>query len=239
LLMIDPENGKQIGVAFQPTISAGERPVWMNPVLLSDKQSVVIADERRNLYKLSTGKQLRLLNAQPLERGIKGRIDVINDVAVCLSPGPSGDFLDFYDCGEFKKIGSLTFEGRFVWGPYTASNGSQAIGLALSDIEGLVAFSSEGKLLWSLPMPQKVLVGKPIFDNSDILIASTTGELIRVSAADGKLLARTTAGEPISGTPVITPKGLMVPGDEGTVLRVSLPLENTLGANSASGEANR
>jgi len=239
LLMIDPENGKQIGVAFQPTISAGERPVWMNPVLLSDKQSVVIADERRNLYKLSTGKQLRLLNAQPLERGIKGRIDVINDVAVCLSPGPSGDFLDFYDCGEFKKIGSLTFEGRFVWGPYTASNGSQAIGLALSDIEGLVAFSSEGKLLWSLPMPQKVLVGKPIFDNSDILIASTTGELIRVSAADGKLLARTTAGEPISGTPVITPKGLMVPGDEGTVLRVSLPLENTLGANSADGEANR
>jgi outer membrane protein assembly factor BamB len=231
LVLLDPENGKQIGTAFQPTISAGERPVWMNPVILSDKQSVVIADQRRNLYKLSTGKQLRLLNAQPLERGIKGRIDVIDDVAVGLSPGPSGDFLDFYECGEFKKIGSLNFEGRFSWGPYAASNGSQAIGLALSDIEGLVAFNSEGKLLWSQPMPQTVLVGKPIFDDSDILLASTTGELLRVSAADGKLVAKTTAGEPISGTPVVTPKGLMVPGDEGTVLRVSLPLENTLGAN--------
>jgi len=239
LLLLDPETGNQIGTAFQPTISAGERPVWMNPVLLGDKQSVVIADQRRNLYKLSTGKQLRLLNAQPLERGIKGRIDAINDVVVGLSPGPSGDFLDFYESGEFKKIGSLNFEGRFAWGPYTASSDSQAIGLALSDIEGLVAFSSQGKLLWSQPMPQTVLVGKPIFDGSDILIASTTGELIRVSASDGKVIAKTTAGEPISGTPVITPKGLLVPGDEGTILRVSLPLENTLGANSSSSGANR
>ena len=239
LVLLDPENGKQIGTAFQPTISAGERPVWVNPVLLSDKQSVVIADQRRNLYKLSTGKQLRLLNAQPLERGIKGRIDVINDVAVGLSPGPSGDFLDFYECGEFKKISSLNFEGRFAWGPYAVANSNQSIGLALSDIEGLVAFSSEGKLLWSQPMPQTVLIGKPIFDESDILLASTTGELIRVSATDGKLIAKTTAGEPISGTPLITPKGLLVPGDEGTLLRVSLPLENTLGNNSASTEANR
>jgi len=239
LVLLEPDNGKQIGTAFQPTISAGERPVWMNPVLLSDKQSVVIADQRRNLYKLSTGKQLRLLNAQPLERGIKGRIDVINDVIVGLSPGPSGDFLDFYDSGEFKKVGSLNFEGRFAWGPYTATDGTQSIGLALSDIEGLVAFSSEGKLLWSQPMPQTVLVGKPIFDQSDILLASTTGELIRVSAADGKLVAKTTAGEPISGTPVVTPKGLLVPGDEGTLMRVSLPLENTLGNNSATGEGNR
>jgi outer membrane protein assembly factor BamB len=239
LMMLDPENGKQIGTAFQPTISAGERPVWMNPVLLSDKQSVVIADQRRNLYKLSTGKQLRLLNAQPLERGIKGRIDVINDVAVGLSPGPSGDFLDFYECGEFKKIGTLSFEGRFAWGPYAASNKSQSIGLALSDIEGLVAFNSQGKQLWNIPMPRTVLVGKPILDESDILLASTTGELIRVSIADGKIVAKTTAGEPISGTPLVTPQGLLVPGDEGTVLRVKLPLENTSSASSANGEANR
>jgi hypothetical protein len=164
---------------------------------------------------------------------------VINDVAVGLSPGPSGDFLDFYECGEFKKIGTLNFEGRFAWGPYTASNGSQSIGLALSDIEGLVAFNSEAKQLWSIPMPQTVLVGKPILDESDILLASTTGDLIRVSMADGKLVAKTTAGEPIAGTPLITPEGLLVPGDEGTVLRVRLPLENTLSGNSASGEANR
>ena len=72
--MLDPDTGKQIGPAFQPTISAGERPVWMNPVLLNDKQSVVIADQKRNLYKISTGKQLRLLpDLLPLVEGRLGR----------------------------------------------------------------------------------------------------------------------------------------------------------------------
>jgi outer membrane protein assembly factor BamB/TolA-binding protein len=235
LLMLDPDTGKQIGTAFQPTISAGERPTWMNPVLLSDKQSIVIADQKRNLYKLSTGKQLRLLNNQPLERAIKGRMDVLNDVAVGLSPGASGDFLDFYECGEFKKIAALTFEGRFAWGPYTASNDSQSIGLALSDIEGLVAFNSEGKLLWSLPLPQTVLTGKPVLDGSDILLASTTGTLLRVSIADGKIIAQTNAGEPISGTPIVTSNNLLVPGDEGTVLRLPLAFENNPVAEVTSG----
>jgi outer membrane protein assembly factor BamB len=235
LLMLDPDTGKQIGTAFQPTISAGERPTWMNPVLLSDKQSIVIADQKRNLYKLSTGKQLRLLNNQPLERAIKGRMDVLNDVAVGLSPGASGDFLDFYECGEFKKIAALTFEGRFAWGPYTASNDSQSIGLALSDIEGLVAFNSEGKLLWSLPLPQTVLTGKPVLDGSDILLASTTGTLLRVSIADGKIVAQTNAGEPISGTPIVTSNNLLVPGDEGTVLRLPLAFENNPVAEVTSG----
>ncbi len=235
LLMLDPDTGKQIGTAFQPTISAGERPTWMNPVLLSDKQSIVIADQKRNLYKLSTGKQLRLLNNQPLERAIKGRMDVLNDVAVGLSPGASGDFLDFYECGEFKKIASLTFEGRFAWGPYTASNDSQSIGLALSDIEGLVAFNSEGKLLWSLPLPQTVLTGKPVLDGTDVLLASTTGTLLRVSIADGKIVAQTNAGEPISGTPIVASNNLLVPGDEGTVVRLPLAFENNPVAEVTSG----
>jgi outer membrane protein assembly factor BamB len=235
LLMLDPDTGKQIGTAFQPTISAGERPIWMNPVLLNDKQSVVIADQKRNLYKLSTGKQLRLLNNQPLERAIKGRMDVIDDVAVGLSPGPSGDFLDFYECGEFKKVASLTFEGRFAWGPYTASNQSQSIGLAFSDIEGLVAFNAQGKLLWSLPLPQTVLTGKPLLDGSDLLIASTTGSLYRISVADGKLLAQTSAGEPISGTPLITSDSLLVPGDEGSILRLPLAFEGKPAAEVTAG----
>jgi len=235
LLMLDPDTGKQIGTAFQPTISAGERPVWMNPVLLNDKQSIVIADQKRNLYKLSTGKQLRLLNNKPLERAIQGRMDVIDDVVVGLSPGASGDFLDFYESAEFKKVASLTFEGLFAWGPYTASNDSQSIGLAFSDIEGLVAFNSQGKLLWSLPMPQTVLTGKPLLDGSDVLVASTTGNLYRISVADGKLVAQTSVGEPVSGTPWIASDSLLVPGDEGSILRLPLAFEGKPVAEVTSG----
>ncbi|MBM3963481.1 MAG: hypothetical protein FJ308_00205 [Planctomycetes bacterium] len=226
LLMIDPESGKQIGTAFQPTIAAGERPVWLNPLLLSDKQSVVIADQKRNLYKLSTGKQLRMLNSQPLEKSLKGRLASLNDVIVGISPGASGDVMDFYESGEFKKIASLTFEGRFAWGPFAAETDAGTIGLALSDIEGLVAFNSEGKQLWSTPLQQVVLVGDPLTSGSDLILSSTTGELIRISSRDGKETARSSAGEPIAGTPRLGANGLIIPGDEGTIINAPIPSES-------------
>lgn len=234
LMMIEPESGKAIGTPFQPTISAGERPKWMNPVLLADRQSVVVADEKRNLYKLSTGKQLRLLNSQPLEKALKGRMEVLNDVVVGVSPGASGDVLDFYESGEFKKIASLNFEGRFAWGPFAVDTGTGTIGVALSDLEGLVAFNSEGKSLWNVPLPQTVLIGNPISESGELLLASTTGEMLRISVADGKLLSTSQVGEPIAGTPVVTPTGLLVPGDEGSLLRVPLPLVDS---SNAAGSA--
>lgn len=224
LVMLEPESGKPIGIPFQPEIAAGEKPVWMNPLLLSDKQSVVIADQRRNLYKLSTGKQLRLLNSRPVERGLKGRMEVLDDVAVGVSPGPSGDILDFYETAEFKKTASINFEGRFTWGPVAVDTGNGAIGLALSDIEGLVAFDSQGNTRWNTPLPQTVLVGKPIADNGELILASTSGDLIRISLSNGQVLARAPAGEPIAGTPVVTPAGLLIPGDEGSLLQVPLPI---------------
>jgi outer membrane protein assembly factor BamB len=168
-----------------------------------------------------------LLNSQPLEKSLKGRLASLNDVIVGISPGASGDIMDFYESGEFKKIASLTFEGRFAWGPFAAETDAGTIGLALSDIEGLVAFNSEGKQLWSTPLPQVVLVGAPLTSGSDLILSSTTGELIRISSRDGKETARSTAGEPIAGTPRMVASGLIIPGDEGTIINAPLPSESS------------
>jgi outer membrane protein assembly factor BamB len=234
LMMIDLDAGNPIGTPFQPTISAGEKPVWLNPVLLSDKQSVVIADQKRNIYKLSTGKQLRMLNSQPLERVLKGRLAVLDDVIVGVSPGSSGDHLDFYESGELKRIAELNFEGRFAWGPFTIQLDNRSIGLAFSDIEGLVAFDSQGKQLWNVPLPQMVLVGQPVRLEEDILLTSTLGDLVRVSVSDGRLVGRSASGEPASGTPLILPQGILVPGDEGTLIEVPVPSADGSSVTGAS-----
>lgn len=223
LIMIDAETGNTIGTPFQPTISAGEKPVWLNPVLLSDKQSVVIADQKRNLYKLSTGRQLRMLNSQPLERALKGRLAVLDDVIVGVSPGSSGDHLDFYESGEFKKIAGLDFEGRFAWGPFAIQIDDQSAGLAFSDVEGLVAFNAQGRQLWNVPLDQMVLIGQPVRLEQDVLLASTLGDLIRVSLTDGRVVGKAVAGEPASGTPLVLPQGVLVPGDEGTLIQMPFP----------------
>lgn len=231
LAMLDPDKGKMIGTPFQPTIQAGEKPKWLNPVLMSDQQTVIVADQAKNIYKLATGKQLRTLLSSPIERGLKGRLEIINDVVVGTHPGASGDVLDFYDSAELRKSASLQIEGRFAWGPFVVGNGQEAVGLAFSDIEGLLAFDSTGKKLWNTPVQGSVLTGAPVSVESDCIIATTTGQLLRFSLADGRLTAKASTGEPISGTPLALPKGLLVPCDEGCVLTVAMP--TTLDSNEA------
>ena len=223
IALVDPEKGKLIGSPFQPSIQAGEKPKWLNPVVLADKQTAIVADQQRFMYKLSTGKQLRSLTSQQLERPLKGRLSVIKDVIVGVSANASGDQLDFYDSNELKRFTSVPIEGRFAWGPYALENTSGSYVLALSDIEGLIACDETGKRLWTRPLDKTVLIGKPALIESDCLHATTVGEFIRISIADGSVIARVAVGEPISGTPLLLSKVLLVPCDEGVVLTVPVP----------------
>ena len=227
IAMIDPEKGKMIGSPFQPSVQAGERPKWLNPVLLSDKQTVIVADQHRFMYKLSTGKQLRSITSQSLEKSLKGRLSVIKDVIVGVSAGASGDQLDFYESSELKRLISVPVEGRFTWGPYVLDVDSKSYLLALSDIDGLVACDETGKRLWAKPLEKAVLVGQPSILESDCILTSTSGDLFRVSLSDGSVVARVQVGEPISGPPLILPKVMLVPCDEGIVLTVPIPTAST------------
>lgn len=223
IAMIDPEKGKMIGTPFQPSIQAGERPKWLNPVLMADKQTVIVADQQRYMYKLSTGKQLRIITSQSLEKPLKGRLAIINDVVVGVSANASGDQLDFYDSNELKRIANVPVEGRFSWGPYVLESPNGNVVLALSDIDGLIGCNDAGKKLWTLPLEKVVLVGNPSLVENDCLLATTNGELIRLSMTDGSVVARVQVGEPISGPPLILPQGLLVPCDEGLILTVPVP----------------
>jgi outer membrane protein assembly factor BamB len=227
IAMVDPEKGKMIGVPFQPSVQAGERPKWLNPIVLADKQTVIVADQKRFMYKLSTGKQLRSITSQTLEKSLKGRLSVIKDVVVGVSAGASGDQLDFYETGELKRFASVPVEGRFTWGPYTLDSDSKSYLLAFSDIDGLVACDETGKRLWTIALEKTVLVGGTTLLESDCLLASTSGDLLRISLTDGRIVAKVQIGEPISGPPLILPKALLIPCDEGIVLTVPIPTAST------------
>lgn len=227
IAMIDPEKGKMIGSPFQPSVQAGERPKWLNPVVLSDKQTVIVADQQRFMYKLSTGKQLRSITSQTLEKSLKGRLSVIKDVIVGVSAGASGDQLDFYESNELKRFTAVPVEGRFTWGPYALDVDSKSYLLALSDIDGLVVCDETGKRLWTKSFEKLVMVGPPSVLESDCILTSTSGDLIRISLADGSVVARVQVGEPISGPPLILPKVMLVPCDEGIVLTVPIPTAST------------
>ena len=221
--MIDPEKGRMVGSPFQPAVQAGERPKWLNPVVLADKQTAIVADQQRFIHKLSTGKQLRVITSQSLEKPLKGRLSVLKDVIVGVSAGSSGDQLDFYESSELKRVTTVPVEGRFTWGPYAMESDSRGILLAYSDIDGLIACDESGKRLWTKALGKTVLVGAPTAIESDCILSSTSGDLIRVSLNDGGIVARVSLGEPIAGPPLVFSKVILVPCDEGVVLTVPVP----------------
>ena len=231
--MIDPEKGRMIGSPFQPPVQAGERPKWLNPVVLADKQSVIIADEQRYIHKLSTGKQLRVITSQPLEMPLKGRLSSINDTIVGVSAGPSGDQLDFYESSELKRVTTVPVEGRFTWGPFAIESDGKGTLLAYSDIDGLIACDASGKRLWTQSLGKTVLIGTPTSLEADCILSSTNGDLIRISLADGRIIARVSTGEPIAGPSLVFSKVLLVPCDEGVVLTVPLPTASSEDAGAS------
>jgi outer membrane protein assembly factor BamB len=224
LALIDPSTGKIVGVPFQPTIQADEVPQWLNPVPLPDGQSLVIADLKKSMYRLSVGRQLRPVVQQPLERSLKGRLSILNETIVAVSPNDSGDQLEFFDATDLKKTQSLPVEGRFAWGPYTAKSDASGVVLALSDIEGLIAVNDKGKRLWTTPIDREAFVGLPTVVEEDCLIGTAAGDLIRVNLANGEIVARTKLGEPLSMAPLLLPRGLLVPTEEGSILTVPTPV---------------
>jgi outer membrane protein assembly factor BamB len=223
LAMFDPDKGQQVGIPFQPTVRAGEIPKWLNPIVLADGQSIVIADTQRSMYKLSTNRQLRTVIQQDLERPLKGRLSVLSNTVVAVSANDSGDQLDFFDGIELKRFASLPVEGRFAWGPYVATGQTDSLVVVLSDIEGLVAVDESGKRRWSTPLEREEFVDKPIVIENDVIVGTSRGDLLRFSLTDGKMIGKTTVGQPLSASPLQVGKGLLIPCDEGSIVTLPLP----------------
>ncbi len=223
LALIDPDKARIVGTPFQPTIEAGEKATWLNPVLLADKQSVVVADQSRHLYRLSTTPPLRRVMDHELVRPLKGRLAVLENTVVAVSINDSGDQLDFFDGIELKLKASLPVDGRFAWGPYAATTSETGVVVAQSEIEGLIATNGKGERLWTLPLERIELRGVPIPYEKDLLIGTTAGEILRISASDGQIVARVNAGEPLSIAPMVFGKAMVVPCDEGVVLILPVP----------------
>lgn len=221
--MVDPEKGKMIGSPFQPAMQPGEKIRWLNPVALSDNQSLVIGDQRKFLYKLNTQRQLRMVTSVPLDQNLKGRLAVLGDTIAACASGGSNDSIEFFSAAELNKTGSVSLEGRVNWGPYALTAANHSCFIAMSDVEGLVVFNDGGKLSWSKALDKFVPVGKPVVVEEDFYIASTTGEIVRASLKEGGVFVRSSVGEPVYGTPIVLPKGLIIPGDEGIVVTTPIP----------------
>ncbi|MEQ8846886.1 PQQ-binding-like beta-propeller repeat protein [Botrimarina sp.] len=220
--VLDPL-GRSVAKPFQPEVRAGEGVAWTAPavgeaagetvVVLSDGQSDVYClrvDQAGDSPALVQAGMHRMTEDQPLTRAAI----VGSTAAVGLARG-----LALYQLPDLPAPRVAPLPGAIAWGPYAAGD----LVLLATESSEIVAVSADGQVAWSTPAQAGPLVGPPLVDGDDVLIASLGGVVSRRRIADGEQLGQIDLGQPIATGPTAYGPRLLVAAADGTVLVASQP----------------
>ena len=221
VLVLDAHTGDNIMLPFQPTIEAGTQVTWRRPAVVGDElREFVIADNRRKLFRVGRKDQpephLAELAQVQLEVDIVSSLAAAGDTVYGVIRGPNNDTVLSFAAHDLAAGKEWPLEGRVVWGP------EQVAGLVLvtTDRRMLVAFEPGQKKRWDSPLAHGPLVGRPLVVDDNLILASLSGTVWRISAADGTEVAKVDVGEPLGAGPVAFAGGsrLLVSAADGTLL---------------------
>ena len=221
IMLCDWQTGGSLGSPFQPASEPGKSVVWMQPVALSsDANQVVIADDRKKLYRLRVAEQVRELASVDLDEPLLGPMSAIADTIVASVAGPAADFVVCFNGTSLEETARTLLDGRITWGPFPAGES-----VMLQTNDGLLrGFDAKGKpTIAPLPLPPGLLVHGVKRIGDKLIIAGKSGWLVAIDAASGKMTGKTNLGQPLSGLPLEAGKKLLVPGTEGVVYITEIP----------------
>lgn len=219
-VLVDWRTGKTIGTPFQPASDPSKKVNWTNSITLpSDPDQVVVADNRRKIYRLRVDDRIRELASTDLEFDLLDQIAGVGSTVVGATAGPAADSIAGFDAGSLKPKFKNVLDGRVVWGPV-------AIGdfcLFETDDLLLTGIDAEGKSLFQVPLPAGQPVGEPIMSEGKIVLVGKSGWVVALDPTTGTVAGTTDLGQPISATPLANDGMLMVPGTEGVIYRTPVP----------------
>ena len=221
LVVINPTNGAQVGTPFQAPVEPGRAHVWQQPVYASDSRTIFAADNRRKLYRLAVGENLRSMTEADIEGTVVGGLAVQGKQVAAVVSNQAEESLFLFDGTTLKKTGSTTLDGRWQAGPFSLG----ADGLLVQTDRKLQAFGADAKKRWEIDFPRLRLSGKPSVGPGGLSLAATNGAAWLINPASGEVLGQVAAGQPLSTTPLAVAGGMLLGTDEGSVLlmRMSKP----------------
>jgi outer membrane protein assembly factor BamB len=220
--LIDSRTGASIATPFQPESDPTSTVVWTNPVALpSDGEQVVIANDRKRMYRLRVAEQITDLASKELEYTLLGTAAGIGETWISATAGPSADFLVGFEMTSLNEKFKNLLAGRIVWGPVASGE----LCLLQTDDGNLRAFDAEGKQKLDLTLPSGEPIGQPVMAGGSIVLAGKTGWLVAIDPSSGKLVGQTDLEQPLSASPFPIANTLLVPGQEGVIYIVKVPTE--------------
>lgn len=218
-------DGSQLALPFLPKLEAGDRVQWIRPAVVGGGREVVIADSRRNIYRLGIKDQpqahLSPLLASKLDHDIATGLAAAGETVYAVTrTADKGDLLLVLSSTDLKVTKEIDLQGaRVTWGPERVQEGVAIV----TDAKALRIFDAEMKERWAQPAPMHGNpAGPPLVAGENLVFASVDGNVWSLNAA-GQEIGMTRVGEPLGAGPAAYQERLLLCGSDGTLHVVSMP----------------
>jgi outer membrane protein assembly factor BamB len=195
---------------------------WSTPVYNSDQQQLLVASDSKRLSKLTVGNTLRAISEVDLEAPVKGNLALVGNSLVAVLATSAGDELTFFDSQSLQETAKAGLKEAVVSGPHSVEG--QCL---LQTTTELIAFSESGAENWRIPFSRSPILNKPIESDGDILVSTVGGDVWLLNS-NGGVVGNLNAGQALSSAPVLLRSGVLVGSDEGAVVALPKPTEETL-----------
>jgi outer membrane protein assembly factor BamB len=214
--LVDPKSGDDLLLPFQPPVDPGAKVQWLAPALLAGRGEVVIAGSQRKIFRVGRKDDpqphLAELATRALDAPLAERLAAAGEAVYGVERGGREDVAVVFALPnlDFKK---KALKGRVVWGPEQVGD----VVLVVSTGDGLMCFDGREEPRWTHADIREKLAASPLAQNGQILLATQTGQLARLSTETGEATGQASVGAPLASGPTLFISSLLFGGNDGAV----------------------
>lgn len=232
-------DGMPLALPFQPKLEAGEKLSWRRPAIVGNGRELVIADERRNVYRIGMKDQpqphLAEFASNRLDVDLVNGLAAINETIYGVARTDKGDQVVAISGTDLKIAQQFELNGgRVTWGPERVGD-FVMVGI---DAKELRLFDANQKERWEKPaVMHGNPAGPPLVIGENYYFAAVQGAVWGLASATGHEIGSTDLGEPLGAGPIEYQKRLLLCGNDGTlhVIRVPTGTSSAATASAAGG----
>ncbi len=222
ILHVNYQTGANLSSPYQAPVKPNEAYRWSHPVSVMQGSQFVIADNYRKLRRISAEGQVNEVHATTMEREMLGGAAALGESVLLAVRGPGTDYVYVADVNSLEKKQETSVEGKILAGPL-AVEGLESLALVQLDQSRLRAVDANGAKLWEVTLPEGPIAGQPLHADGIIVVCGVNGWLMSIDANSGTIVGNGDLQQPISSTPFLFGKNLLIPGAEGDVFHAEIP----------------
>jgi outer membrane protein assembly factor BamB len=221
LLDPDPQKtGQSLAEPFQPQLEVATELDWMTPVVVGEKEAILVDAKTRKAYRLGVQEQpkphLAALANGVVTKPVVAPLAVLGETAYL---GDTAGGLDALTLPALSRGNEQALGSRCAWRPPRAGDAV----LLSTDDNRLLCLDSKGNRRWETPLEHGPLAGAPLSIGEGYVLASRSGILWRIEAATGKTLGKIDLHSPLGTGPAALGQQLIVGGHDGTLYETRQP----------------